>query len=43
MKSDYITTKPFEKNIYPDPDDTDPTTRDRSNIGKAPVTMGSDD
>ena len=43
MKSDYITIKPFEKNTYPDPDDTDPTTRDRSNIGKAPVTMGSDD
>ena len=43
MKLDYITIKPCEKNTYPDPDDTDPTTRDRSDVGEAPVTIGGDD
>lgn len=28
---------------YPDPDDTDPTTRDGTNLGEAPVTVGSND
>ena len=41
-KSDYITIKPSEKNTYQYPDDTDPTTRDSSNLGEAPVTIGSE-
>ena len=41
-KSDYTTIKPSEKDTYPYPDDTDPTTRDSSNLGEAPVTIGSE-
>lgn len=28
---------------YPDPDDTDPTARDRPDVGEAPVAVRSDD
>lgn len=30
-------------NTYPDPDDTDPCTRDRLYLGEAPISVSSDD